>query len=121
MRYMLLIYGEELDVSQFSQEEIEKGLEAHMTYYEGLGKSGVMQSADRLMSSSSATTLRVRAGEALVTDGPFAETKEQIGGIYILDCENLDDVIELAAKNPSALSGAIEIRPIMEAPIEAEL
>jgi hypothetical protein len=71
-------------------------------------------SADRLKPATAATTVRIRNGETLVTDGPFAETKEQLGGYYVLECENIDEALQYAAKIPAAEIGSIEVRPVWE-------
>jgi hypothetical protein len=86
-----------------------------------LVESGKMRGANRLMPVASATTVRVRGGKRMVTDGPFAETKEQLGGYYLVDANDLDDAIAIAAKIPSARGGSIEVRPIfaMERPPQA--
>jgi hypothetical protein len=77
-----------------------------------------MKGGEALQRTSTATTVRVRDGETLTTDGPFAETKEALGGFYLVDCRNLDEAIEVAAKIPGAARGSIQVRPIMEFPEE---
>ena len=79
-----------------------------------MGKRGVLQGGERLRPTTDATTVRVHNGEVITTDGPFAETKEQVGGICLVDCRDLDEAIEVAAKIPGARIGAIEVRPIWE-------
>ena len=79
-----------------------------------MNSRGVLQGGERLQFTSDATTVQVRDGETLTTDGPFAETKEQIGGYYMVDCKDLDEAIEIAAKIPGARLGSIEVRPIWE-------
>lgn len=74
---------------------------------------GILRESNRLLPTSTATTVRVRDGKTLTTDGPFAETKEQFGGYYVLDCKDLDQAIEMAAKIPTARGGSIEVRPLM--------
>jgi hypothetical protein len=91
--------------------ELMQGFE---TFTEEIARSGAMQSAERLQPDSTATTERIRAGETLVTDGPFAETKEQIGGFYLVEAPDLDAAIAWAKKIPTAKYGSIEIRPIWE-------
>jgi hypothetical protein len=86
----------------------------YMAFGEAMGKRGVLQGGERLQPTTDATTVRVRDGEVLTSDGPFAETKEQIGGYYVIDCKNLDEAIEVAAKVPGARVGSIEVRPIWE-------
>jgi hypothetical protein len=79
-----------------------------------MGKRGILRGGERLRPTTDATTVRVRDGETLTSDGPFAETKEQVGGYFVVECDNLDDAIEAAAKLPGALSGSVEVRPIWE-------
>jgi hypothetical protein len=89
-----------------------------MNEYAEFGKTmaerGVLQGGERLHSTNDATTVQVRNSEVLTTDGPFAETKEQLGGYYVVDCKNLDEAIEVASKIPGARTGSIEVRPIWE-------
>jgi hypothetical protein len=114
MRYMMLIYSEERDWSQVSQEEADKVMVAYNAFGQEAQARGVLESGDALQPSQTATTVRVREGKTLTTDGPFAETKEVLGGFYILNCKDLDEAIEFAAKIPGAAIGSVEIRPIME-------
>lgn len=114
MRYLLLIYQDEAAHSQWSQEQLAAEYEAYNVYSEEVSKSGAMLSGDALMPTNTATTVRVRNGKTLATDGPFAETKEQLGGYYLMNCKNLDEAIALAARIPAASDGSIEIRPLME-------
>lgn len=109
MRYMLLIYEDESG-PQPSEAEMAKWFE----YTEALRNAGVHLAGDALLPTSSATTVRVKSGETVATDGPFAETREQLGGFYIIDVEDLDAAIEWAAKVPNAHKGSIEVRPVME-------
>jgi len=112
MRYALLICGDESAVQ--SPEEGEATLAEYMKFGEEMTKRGVLHGGERLRPTSDATTVRVRDGEIVTSDGPFAETKEQIGGFYLVDAKNLDDAIEIAAKIPGARTGTIEVRPIWE-------
>lgn len=114
MRYMLLIYGDERAGAQMTGAEQAAEYEAYMAFGKEIEQRGVVRGGDALMPTSTATTVRVRGGKMLTTDGPFAETKEQLGGLYILDCKDLDEAIEFAAKIPGATKGSIEIRPVME-------
>ncbi len=120
MQYMLLIYGDEKIWHSMSQAEITKVMQAYGSYTKELLASGAMRGGSELAPIVSATTVRVRNGKALTTDGPFAETKEQLGGYYLIDVANLDEAIKWAAKVPSALHGSIEIRPLTESPTEAQ-
>ena len=89
---------------------------AYGAFTQDVMSAGVMRGADRLQPTGSATSVRVRDGRAVTTDGPFAETKEQLGGFYILECKDLDDALAYAEKIPTARFGTIEVRPIMEMP-----
>jgi hypothetical protein len=112
MRYVLLIYGDEKVGSQLSQPEEEAVMAAYMAFGESF-KSQIV-GGDALLPTTSATTVRVREGKTLSTDGPFAETKEQLGGYYVVNCKDLDEAIQVAATIPGAREGSIEVRPIME-------
>src|SRR6266487_6274204 len=113
MRYLLLIYQDEVAHAQLSQEELAAEYEAYNAFGAETEKRGV-ESGFALMPTNTATTVQVRNGKTLTTDGPFAETKEQLGGFYMLHCDDLDEAIEIAAKIPGARHGSIEIRPVME-------
>jgi hypothetical protein len=112
MQYLLLIYGDESWSSTMSPEELEVNLKAWWDYTGWLQEKGWYVGADALHPTSAATTVREREGQTLTTDGPFAETKEQLAGYYLIDCENLDEAIEAASRIPSVARGSVEIRPI---------
>jgi hypothetical protein len=114
MRYALLICGDESAMLAASPEEGAAMLAQYVAFGEEMTKRGVLQGGERLRPTTDATTVRVRDGEVLTADGPFAETKEQIGGYYIVDCKDLDEAIEVAAKIPGAHFGSIEVRPIWD-------
>ena len=114
MRYMLLIYTSEANFSHMTSEERSAIMQGHSTFAQEAMQRGILMGGAPLQPTSTARTVRVRKGKTLVIDGPFAETKEQLAGTYILDCKNLDEAIELATKIPDALYGSIEIRPLME-------
>jgi hypothetical protein len=115
MRYLALLYGDENVV--VSDEEQQEVMAAYVAFGEEGGKAGVLTGVgEALQPTSTATTVRVRDGETVTTDGPFAETKEQLGGFYLFECDNLDQAIEWAAKVPAAKDGSVEVRPIMEFP-----
>lgn len=114
MRYMMLIYGVEPASEDLTPEVQAAEYQAYMAFGEEATKRGCAPEGEALQSITTATTVRLREGKVLATDGPFAETKEQLGGFYILKCKDLDEAIEMAAKIPGARHGAIEIRPIME-------
>jgi hypothetical protein len=113
MHYLLLIYQDEAVLAQWSEEERAAEYQEYFTFNVDSAKRGVSNGA-ALMPTNTATTVRVRDGKILTTDGPFAETKEQLGGYFILHCNDLDEAIEIAAQIPGAKHGSIEIRPVME-------
>jgi len=114
MRYALLICTEEAAEQALSPEEGSAEMAGYVAFGEEMGRRGVLTGGERLRPTTDATTVRVRDGEVLTSDGPFAETKEQIGGFYLVDCKDLDEAIEVASKIPGAKSGSIEVRPIWE-------
>jgi hypothetical protein len=109
-----LICTDETAMQAASPEEARASMAEYMAWGEEMGKRGVLQGGERLRPTTDATTVQVREGEVLTSDGPFAETKEQIGGFYLVDCKDLDEAIEVAAKIPGARQGSIEVRPIWE-------
>jgi hypothetical protein len=109
----MLIYSNEKDEPQFGTPEGDTHYAEYMGFGEELEKRGVNRGGNALQPISTATTVRVREGKVEHTDGPFAETKEQLGGYYLLDCKDLDEALELAAKIPSAKFGSVEVRPVM--------
>lgn len=115
MRYMMLIYSQESESA--TQDELKEVAAAHWAVMDETNRRGIFRAADPLEPTSTATTVRVQDGKVLVTDGPFAETKEQLAGYYILDCQDLDEALEWAAKIPTACRGSagyVEVRPIRE-------
>jgi hypothetical protein len=114
MRYIMLIYNDEAVAARRSQTENEAVMQAYYAFSNEVRQRGAFLSGEPLQPTSMATTVRLRDGQALTSDGPFAETREQLGGFYILECKDLDEAIELAAKIPTAKEGSIEIRPILE-------
>jgi hypothetical protein len=119
---MLLVYGTEVSDVQIDPDALSAYMEKHISYYNEMAERGILQTAERLRPTSTATTVRMQDGEVLVVDGPFAETKEQLGGINIFECKDLDEAIEVASRFPMVEMGygCIEIRPIWEAPAEVE-
>lgn len=113
MTYLLMIFGDEKLEQAMSQEEMGKLFQEYFTMTEEWKKSGNYKGGEALQPTSTATTVRVRDGKVLTTDGPFAETVEQMGGYYLVEAENLDEAIKLAGQIPSARYGSVEIRPIM--------
>jgi hypothetical protein len=114
MRYAMLICSDESAVTQVGPGEPGSMLPEYMKFGEEMTERGVLQGGERLRPTTDATTVQVRDGEVITSDGPFAETKEQIGGFYLVDCKDLDEAIEIAAKIPGARVGSIEVRPIWE-------
>ena len=116
MRYMLLIYAQEPpDAADLDGAEISP---PWMEYTRWLQREGIHVAGERLATSSAATTVRIRNGDRLVTDGPYAETKEVLGGYYILDCPDIDKALEAAARCPGALVGSVEVRPMIGMPVD---
>lgn len=115
MRYMLLIYGDEKRRETMSEAERGAMFKEYGEFTQSIRQSGAFLAGDPLQLTRTATTVRGRNGKTLTTDGPFAETKEQLGGYYIVEAKNLDEAISIAARIPAVrVGGAIEVRPIME-------
>jgi hypothetical protein len=112
MQYLLLIYGNEAAWAAMPQEEMGKMYGEYFAYTEDIKKSGHYIGGNPLQPVSTATTVQVRGGKQTVTDGPFAETKEQLGGYYLVEAKDLDEAISLGARIPGAKVGSIEVRPI---------
>jgi hypothetical protein len=112
MKYMLLIHSPEAFYKTASKADTEQVMAAYGAYTEAMKKAGVMVGADRLQPVATATTVRVANGKTTVLDGPYAETKEQLGGYYIVDVPDLDAALSWAARCPGASHGAVEVRPI---------
>ena len=114
MQYAILIYSDEKIDANMSKEELDAWMGEYWAYTDALQKSGGYKGGEALHPTASATTVRVRDGKKLTTHGPFAETKEQLGGFYLVEAANLDDAIEWAAKCPGARVGSIEVRPVVD-------
>ena len=114
MRYLLMICTDETADEALSADEASARLAEYGVWMEEVTKRGLLQGGERLRPTTDATTVRVRDGETLTSDGPFAETKEQVGGYFLVDCKDLDEAIEVASKLPGARDGSIEVRPIWE-------
>ena len=112
MRYLLLIHSDHSLYATFSEERFGKLMGAYEEFSAALKQAGAFVASDRLQPPTTATTVRVRDGEMLTTDGPFAETKEQFGGYYDIDVKDLDEATQWAAKIPTAEYGCVEVRPI---------
>jgi hypothetical protein len=116
MKYLLLIYESEAAFAGLSEAERGKVFQDYMDYSKGIRKNGSYLAGQALEPVSTATTVRVRDGKTVTTDGPFAETREQLGGFYMVEARDLDEAIKLAAGIPGARTGSIEVRPIMPTP-----
>jgi hypothetical protein len=114
MKYLCLVYIEEKKLDALSKSELDALIAESLAYDEVLQKSGHLIVAQALQPVQTARTLRVRNGKLFTTDGPFAETKEQLGGFVFIDARDLNDAIQVASKIPPARLGSIEVRPIME-------
>ena len=112
MQFIALIYGDASRWESFSADEREAVYERYRAFADEAGKAGVMAGGDELASPGDATTVRVCNSEMLVTDGPYAEVKEALGGYFILECDTMDEAVEYAARIPGAEHGAIEVRPV---------
>jgi len=113
MQYLLLIYQNEADVDAGSETAKKQMHEEYRTFTQSIIQAGQFKAGDGLQPATTATTVRVRDGKTLTTDGPFAETREQLGGYYLIEAKDLDQAIAVAARVPSAKFGSIEVRPIM--------
>lgn len=115
MRFMLLIYGDEsMDDPDATPEQIAELFAPWFAY--DAKYASIIRGGEPLMPTATATSVRVRDGRRMVTDGPFAETREQLGGYYIFECDSLDEALEAAAECPGALYGTVELRPVMDVP-----
>jgi len=116
MKYLLLIYENEGNFATVSEEDGNRIFAEYMEYTRGIKKAGNYIGGEALQPVATATTVRQRNGKTLTTDGPFAETKEQLGGYYLVDAKDLDEAIKLAGGIPAVRTGSIEVRPIMPTP-----
>ena len=112
MKYLCTIYGDESQLADVTPEQTNEMMEAYGAFGQEAGDR--ILGGEGLQPTSTATTVRVRDGERLLTDGPFAETKEQLGGFYVIEAKDLDHAIEVAARIPGASTGSVEVRPIVE-------
>ena len=113
MQYLLMIYRSEADLGKMSPADRKQMTAEYGTFTQSIIQSGHFKAGDGLQPTTTATTVRVREGKTLTTDGPFAETREQLGGYYLVDAKDLDAAIAIAARIPGAKSGSIEVRPVM--------
>ncbi len=114
MQYLLLIYQNEAEYDARPQAEVQKTMAEYGAFTQGIVQSGNFKGGERLRPVSMATTVRVRNGKTITTDGPFAETREQLGGFYLIEAKNLDEATAIAARIPSARNGSIEVRPVWQ-------
>jgi len=113
MKYLCLIYDEEKKMSTMPKSDSDAFMGEYFTFTESIRKSGHYVAGEALQPVGTATTVRIRNGKVSTTDGPFAETKEQLGGFYLINAKDLNDAIQVASRIPSARLGSIEVRPIM--------
>jgi hypothetical protein len=116
MQYILMLYVNEAGWSKLTKAEQEQGVAAYGAYTEALTKAGVIMGSNRLQGSSAATTVRVANGKSQVLDGPYADSKEQMGGYFLIDVADLDAAISWAARCPAASHGVVEVRPLWGTP-----
>jgi hypothetical protein len=113
MKYLCLIYENEGEWANYSKEQTDAIMGEYFTFTDDIKKSGHLLGGEALQPTQTATTVRVRNGKVSTTDGPFAETKEQLGGYYLVEAKDLNDAIQVAARIPGARHGAVEVRPII--------
>ncbi len=112
MQYLLMIYQNEAEYAKVDPATLQKVYEEYGAFTQSIVKSGNFKAGDRLQNTDTATTVRIRDGKTLTTDGPFAETREQLGGYYLIEANDLDAALGIAARMPGARYGSIEVRPI---------
>jgi hypothetical protein len=121
VQYIALIYGNEDDFAAYSEEESKAVYARYGAFGNDAQAAGVLAGGNELALTRNATTVRIRDQETLVTDGPYTEVKEALGGFYLLDCDSMDEALEWAARIPGAEHGAVEVRPVYVDPEEAQL
>jgi hypothetical protein len=114
MKYLLTIYTDESGFADVTPDDVRQVMAAYEAFGREVTEAGAMLGGEGLQPSSTATTVQVRDGETITSDGPYADTREQLGGYYLLDCRDLDEAIRWAAKIPGAQNGTIEVRPVMD-------
>lgn len=114
MKYLLMIYENEKAAEAMSEADVQRVMGEYGTFEEAIRQSGHFISGEELEPTAAATTVRIRDGKRLTTDGPFAETREQLGGFFLVEARDLDEAIGIASRIPSARSGSIEVRPVRE-------
>ena len=118
MKYLLMIYADEATRPEEGSPESQAMFTEYFEFTNAITEEGINEGGAALHPVDTATTVRVRDGEVVTTDGPFAETKEQLGGFYIVDCDDLDQALAVAARIPDARNGSVEVRPVWEIPEE---
>jgi hypothetical protein len=121
MQYMFTLYSEEAGWNRMTPADQQRAAASYTAYTEALKKAGVWVASNRLQPTSTATTVRVADGKSQVLDGPYSDSKEQIGGFYLIDVPNLDDALSWAARCPAASHGTIEVRPIWLTPAYSQV
>ncbi|MBV8063479.1 MAG: YciI family protein [Nevskia sp.] len=116
MQYLLLIYTNEAEYAKLTPAAAEALSAEYLEFTRSIVEGGQLRAGDRLRPVSTATTVRVREGKTVTTDGPFAETREQLGGYYLIEARDLDEAVGIAARIPSARHGSIEVRPLWPMP-----
>ena len=119
MQYLLMLYADETFWPKMTKAQQEQGYAAYMAYTEALKKAGIWVGSNRLQPVSAATTVRVADGKSHVLDGPYIESKEQLGGYYLIDVPDLDSALSWAARCPAASHGTVEVRPVWALPASA--
>ncbi len=114
MQFLLMIYSNEQDDAARSDDDNKAIFQAYTDFTAGIVKDGKFKAGDALLPTSAAQTVRVRDGKVITTDGPFAETREQLGGYYLVDAKDIDEACAIAAKIPTAKHGSVEVRPLMQ-------
>lgn len=112
MQYLLMIYSNEKEMAAMSPDQLTKMSQEYAEFTKSIVQAGQFKAGDRLKPSRTASTVRVRNGKSVVTDGPYAETREQLGGYYLVEAKNLDEALAMAARIPGARHGSVEVRPI---------
>jgi hypothetical protein len=113
MKYLLLLYGDESQWADATPEDIQLEMDAYVAYEAELREAGALIAGEALEPTHAASTIRIRDGETVQSDGPFAETREQLGGFYLLECRDAADAARWAEKVPAAQGGSVEVRPVM--------
>lgn len=117
MQYILLIYDNEAESKARNPEESQRIFGEYIAFTAAIKQSGQMRAGEPLEPTTTATTVRVKSGKTVRTDGPFAETREQLGGYYVIEAKDLDEAVELAARIPAARTGSVEVRPLVKLPM----